>query len=170
MGRCGSPGHPVPHAADQELRQIDLSATPGHLLRRCQQRAYEIFNEVLGAHGLTQRQTALLLQLARQPGASVQELTDSTGTDRNTLGDVAARLVRRGLIRRRRATDDARAYDLRITAAGEKLLEDMEAGLIEVQRRILEPVPKKERAVFIRHAQLIAGFPDQGIALPRARK
>lgn len=152
------------------MHDIDLSATPGHLLRRCQQRACEIFNEELGAYGLTQRQTALLLQLSRQPGASVQELTDTTGTDRNTLGDVAARLVRRGLIRRRRARTDARAYDLRITAAGERLLEEMAAGLAEVQRRILEPVPRKERAAFIRHAQLIAGYPDQGRAPPRVRR
>jgi DNA-binding MarR family transcriptional regulator len=152
------------------LLHLSLSSTPGYLLRRCQQRAYEIFDEVLGAHGLTQRQTALLLQLSRQPGASVQDLADATGTDRNTLGEVTARLVRRGLIRRRRSRDDARAYDLRITEAGEQLLQRMAEGLAEVQRRILEPLPKKDRADFIRLARLIAGIPAQGDSALRSRK
>ena len=151
------------------MRHLDLSETPGHLLRRCQQRAYEIFHEVLGDYGLTQRQTALLIQLARQPGTSVQELADSTGTDRNTLGDVTARLVRRGLILRRRAKGDARAYDLRITPAGERLLADMADGMAEVQRRILEPVPKKDRAAFIRYARQIAGLPVQRASRPTRR-
>lgn len=140
------------------MRQTDLSKTPGHLLRRCQQRAQAIFEEVLGEHGLTQRQTALLLELARRPGANVQDLADATGSDRNTLGEVAARLVQRRLIHRRRAKDDARAYDLRITPAGLKLLESMSDGIDEVQRRILEPLPKKDRAAFLRYARIVAGL------------
>lgn len=140
------------------MRPTDLARTPGHVLRRCQQRAQAIFDEVLGDHGLTQRQTALLLELARKPGASVQDLADATGSDRNTLGEVAARLVKRGLIRRRRAKDDARAYDLRITPAGLKLLESMAEGIAEVQRLILEPLPQKDRAAFLRYARIIAGL------------
>lgn len=141
------------------LPTIDLSRTPGHLLRRCHQRSREIFDEVLGVHGLTQRQTALLIELARRPGASIQDLADSTGIDRNTLGEVTSRLVKRGLIRRRRAPRDARAHELRITPAGTRLLAAMRDGLAEVQRRILAPLPKKDRAAFLRCARMIAGLP-----------
>jgi len=77
---------------------LDLRDTPGHLLRRCQQRSQEIFREVLGEFGLTQQQTALLLTLARSSTASIQDLSDSSGTDRNTLSEVTTRLIRRGLI------------------------------------------------------------------------
>lgn len=133
-----------------------LSDTPGHLIRRCQQRALQIFEEVLGDFGLTQPQAALLLELARHPGASVQTLADSTGTDRNTLADIIARLTRNGLIKRERAVSDARAYELKLSPAGTRLLKRMEPGLAEVQRRILAPLPAKERAAFVRYARLIA--------------
>ncbi|MCZ7562932.1 MAG: MarR family winged helix-turn-helix transcriptional regulator [Burkholderiales bacterium] len=138
---------------------LDLLETPGHLLRRCQQRAHEIFREMLGGFGLTQQQTALLIALARRSDASIQDLADVTGTDRNTLGDVVARLIDRGLLERRRAPADARAYELRVSASGAQLLRRMAPGLAEVQRRILAPLRPAERAAFVRMARSIA-LPD----------
>ena len=142
--------------AEKNLGDLDLYETPGHLLRRCQQRSQDIFREVLGRFGLTQQQTALLLALARCPTASIQDLSDATGTDRNTLSDISSRLIRRGLIVRRRSPRDARAYELRISADGVRLLSRMAPGMADVQQRILEPLDDRERDAFIRMARSVA--------------
>lgn len=140
----------------KNLGDLELYETPGHLLRRCQQRSQDIFREVLGRFGLTQQQTALLLALARCSTASIQDLSDSTGTDRNTLSDITSRLIRRGLIVRRRSPRDARAYELRISARGVRLLGEMAPGMARVQQQILEPLNVSERDAFIRMARSVA--------------
>lgn len=108
--------------------------------------------------GLTRQQTALLITLLREPGTSVQELADITGTDRNTLGGIITRLVSKGLVDQRRSERDARAYELEISPQGLALLHDMEAGVKQVQEQILAPLDAKERATFIRYARKLAGL------------
>ncbi|WBX84278.1 MarR family winged helix-turn-helix transcriptional regulator [Sphingosinicella microcystinivorans] len=137
---------------------FDLAFTAGHLLRRCHQRSHELFNETMAAFGLTRQQTALLIALLRQPGASVQELADITGTDRNTLGGIITRLVAKGLVDQRRSERDARAYELEISPQGLAMLRDMEAGVKLVQEQILAPLDPKERAAFIGYARKLAGL------------
>ncbi len=143
-------------SAKQKLVNPELFETPGHLLRRCQQRSQEIFREILGDYGLTQQQTALLLSLARCKSASIQDLADATGSDRNTLSDIISRLIERGLMMRRRSPRDARAYELRISASGVRLLDRMAPGLATVQERILEPLADGERDAFISMARSVA--------------
>ncbi|MBW7945756.1 MAG: MarR family transcriptional regulator [Sphingomonadaceae bacterium] len=137
---------------------FDLAFTAGHLLRRCHQRSHELFNETMAAFGLTRQQTALLIALLRQPGASVQELADITGTDRNTLGGIITRLVAKGLVDQRRSERDARAYELEISPQGLAMLRDMEAGVKLVQEQILAPLDPEERTAFIGYARKLAGL------------
>lgn len=144
------------------FQNFDLTTAPGHLLRRCHQRSHEFYNEVTAEFGLTRQQFALLLALLQNPGASVQELADVSGTDRNTLGGIVSRLVAKGLIDQRRSDRDARAYELRITPAGVALLGRMEPAIFEVGERILAPLTKAERAAFIRATQKLAGIRDPG--------
>ena len=141
---------------ERNLLELDLSETPGHLIRRCQQRSHEVFKEVLGHFGLTQPQTAILIGLAKRPDISIQQLADLTGTDRNTLSDVAKRLQKRGLLERRRSRHDVRAYDLRLSQSGVRLLNRMAPGIVEVQERLLEPLQEGEREAFVRMARAVA--------------
>jgi DNA-binding MarR family transcriptional regulator len=140
------------------FQTFDLLNAPGHLLRRCHQRSHELYNEVTAEFGLTRQQFALLLALLQQPGASVQEIADVTGTDRNTLGGIVSRLESKKLIERRRSDRDARAYELQISAAGIALLRQMEGAIATVGERILEPLKPAERADFLRYARKLAGI------------
>lgn len=140
------------------FQNFDLTTAPGHLLRRCHQRSHELYNDVTAEFGLTRQQFALLLALMQNPGASVQELADVSGTDRNTLGGIVSRLVAKQLIDQRRSDRDARAYELRITPMGVALLAEMEPAIFEVGERILAPLTKAERAAFIRATQKLAGI------------
>ncbi|RYY29379.1 MAG: MarR family transcriptional regulator [Sphingomonadales bacterium] len=145
-------------SAETPFKTFDLSTAPGHLLRRCHQRSHELYMEVTGEFGLTRQQFAFLLALLQQPGANVQELADVTGTDRNTLGGMVSRLEAKGLIDRRRSDRDARAYELRISAAGVELLREMEPAIGTVGERILEPLTPEERVIFLGLARKLGGI------------
>ena len=144
--------------AKKPFADFDLAFSAGHLLRRCHQRSHELFNETMAPFGLTRQQTALLITLLREPGASVQELADITGTDRNTLGGIITRLVSKGLVEQRRSERDARAYELEISPQGLALLHEMEADVKRVQEQILAPLGPEERRDFINFARKLSGL------------
>jgi len=66
-------------------------------------------------------QLLVLDRLAEKSALSVNELAERTFTHQSTVSVVAARLVRRGLVRREQDPDDARRTRLSLTAAGRTL-------------------------------------------------
>jgi DNA-binding MarR family transcriptional regulator len=134
-----------------------LHDAPGHLLRRCQQRAVEIFMQEIGAARLTPRQFAILVTLARRPGLTQTEVVDETGIDRSTVGDMVNRLVRRGLVRRRKSGRDQRANTLVILPAGLKLVRQAIPAVDRAQDRIMKPLPAGAREAFVTALRLMAG-------------
>jgi len=136
---------------------------PGHLLRRCQQRAVDLFVDEIGETGPTPRQFALLLCIHQNPGASQIELVRRSGIDRSTLAEMLRRLLRRGLVARRRTDGDKRANALRLTTEGEALLARTIPSLIAAQERILAPIPRAQHKRMIALLRLIADLPD-GVA------
>jgi DNA-binding MarR family transcriptional regulator len=67
-------------------------------------------------------QLLVLQRLAEAPTLSVNQLADRTFTHQSTVSVVVTRLVKRGLVARTRADDDARRAELTLTAAGRALL------------------------------------------------
>lgn len=150
-----------------------LGDAPGHLLRRCQQRAVEIFMEEIGVARLTPRQFALLLTLAQRPGLTQTELVEETGIDRSTVGDMIDRLVKRGLVRRRRSGRDQRANTLAILPAGTSALREALPAVERAQERIMAPLPPAMRNDFMAALQLMASDmspPDTGERPSRRRE
>lgn len=68
-------------------------------------------------------QLLVLQRLAEEQTLSVNQLADRTFTHQSTVSVVVTRLVARGLVRRTRATEDARRAELALTPAGRVLLE-----------------------------------------------
>ena len=67
-------------------------------------------------------QLLVLQRLAEAPTLSVNQLADRTFTHQSTVSVVVTRLVKRGLVARTRADDDARRAELSLTAPGRALL------------------------------------------------
>lgn len=128
---------------------FELHQSPGHLLRRWQQRAVDIYLQEVGDNGPRPRQFAVLLTIGRNPGLSQIELVARTGIDRSTIADMLERLSRRGLVRRRRSDRDHRANVLEITKTGQALFEGAIAAVDRAQIRILEPIPRGDQAQFM---------------------
>jgi len=64
---------------------------------------------------------------------------DATGIDRSTLADVVRRLSKKGLLQRRRTREDARAYAVKLTDEGRRVLRGAEPLAKQVDERVLMP-------------------------------
>ena len=123
---------------------VRLSAL--HLLHRAGQRADELFAANIGKSDLTPRQFAVLRYLADHEDVSQMVLVDATGIDRSTLADIVRRLLGKGLIQRKRTREDARMYAVRLSAAGQSVLNQSEPAAVKTDERLLAPLTQTERA------------------------
>jgi DNA-binding MarR family transcriptional regulator len=74
---------------------------------------------------------------------------ERTGIDRSTLADIVAWLLSRGLIHRRRAKEDGRAYAIKLTSPGWKGLRDAEPRAAATDSRLLAVLPPGKRQEFL---------------------
>jgi len=105
---------------------------------------------------LTPRQLAVLVTVAHNEGLSQTGLVDRTGIDRSTLADIVRRMQRKGLLQRRRTKEDARAYAVKLTDEGRRVLRTAEPLAKRVDERILEALPARQREQFIDELLAIA--------------
>lgn len=133
--------------------QLERSAT--HLIHRAGQCASDIFQVEARNSGLTPRQFAVLMTIADEEGLTQTDLVERTGIDRSTLADIVARLLSRGLINRRRAKEDGRAYAIKLTSQGWKGLREAEPGAAAADSRLLAALPPAKRQEFLDTLQAI---------------
>jgi DNA-binding MarR family transcriptional regulator len=138
-------------------KQLDRSAM--HLLHRAGQCATNLFLAAARNSGLTPRQYAVLTTIAEEEGLTQTELVARTGIDRSTLADIVARLIGRGLMQRRRAKNDGRAYAIKLSAQGAKALRDAEPGASATDSQLLATLPPAKRQEFLESLQTIANGP-----------
>lgn len=109
----------------------------------------------MGVDELTPRQYAILLTVAQHEGLSQTSLVEKTGIDRSTLADIIRRLLKKGLIQRRRTKEDARAYAVRLTESGTRILKQVEPLARRVDDRILAALPGQQRERFVQDLNTI---------------
>ncbi len=126
-----------------------------HLLHRAGQCAAEIFQVELGSDDLTPRQYAILLTVSQNEGLSQTQLVELTGIDRSTLADVVRRMLKKGLLQRRRTRDDARAYAVKLTDEGTRVLKTYDPHARRVDERILASLPAPQRDRFLQDLNTI---------------
>lgn len=136
--------------------EYKLSEMPGHLMRRCRQRAVELFGQEVGDGGPTPHQFAVLVTVWQNPGINQTGLVKITGIDRSTIGEVLGRLVRRGWLRRRRTAIDGRSNALYLTAVGDRVITEVMPKVNAAQEKIIAPVPPKRRDEFLSYLRLVA--------------
>ena len=133
----------------------DLERSAMHLLHRAGQCATDIFSSEARISGLTPRQFAVLMVVADEEGLTQTDLVERTGIDRSTLADIVGRLLGRGLIQRRRAKDDARAYAIKLTPQGAKTLREAQPGATATDQKLLASLPPAKRQEFLESLNLI---------------
>jgi DNA-binding MarR family transcriptional regulator len=132
------------------LGEIDITASgrvlqsPGQLIRVAQQVHTRLWTEQVGPD-LTAPQFAVLIALALEPGADQRTVGERASLDKATMAEMVGRLVRRGLVLRRRDPSDGRRKLLSLSATGTQAVRDATVGVVGVQRVLLEPLDESER-------------------------
>ena len=149
-----------------------LKSSPGHLLRRAQQYAHDLYSKEVGGSGPTPRQYEVLHVVAQNEGLSQTDLVRHTGIDRSTLADMIARMIKKGLLTRNRTKEDARANAVSITAAGKRMLGGAAAKVAKSDKAVTAVLPKTQQAAFMKalkaYAEALDKLEDAGSA-PKKR-
>ncbi len=128
---------------------MQLEQSPIHLLHRAGQCAGDVFQSEMRTEDLTPRQYAVLVAVAEREGLSQTNLVEMTGIDRSTLADIIRRMLKKGLVQRRRTKEDARAYAVKLTEEGRRMLQSAVPMARKVDDRILEALPTAQRERFL---------------------
>jgi DNA-binding MarR family transcriptional regulator len=128
---------------------FDIGRSVVHLLHRADQCTAEAFMLALAHRDLTPRQFAVLVAVAARESATQTTITDDTGIDRSTMVDVVRRLMKRGLLQRRRSRSDARAYIVRLTDEGRRVVQAAGPEAVQVDKAIMTALAPEERDVFV---------------------
>ena len=140
--------------------EFELYAAPGHLVRRLQQIHTAVFSELVSDPDLTSPQFAVLSALYQTPNIDQVTLSVRLAIDRSTITDITSRLRDRKLIVRRRDEQDARRNVLQLTAAGERLYKKTLPEVVEVGRRIVEPLSPADQACLMKSLTTIVATRD----------
>ncbi len=137
-----------------------LNRSAAHLLHKAGQFATEVFADKVGNDGLTPRQFAVLSVVQRHQGLSQTDLVDVTGIDRSTLADIVRRMLKKGLLSRRRTQEDQRAYAIRLSPEGQAALDYHAPRATEADEHILAAIPVELREAFILALKAIVSSTD----------
>jgi DNA-binding MarR family transcriptional regulator len=103
----------------------------------------------MGGGDLTPRQYAVLVTVSQNEGLSQTDLVDHTGIDRSTLADIVRRMLKKGLLQRRRTREDARAYAVKLTDEGWRTLKTADPVARRVDEKVLSALPANQRDRFL---------------------
>ena len=144
---------------------LDQSAV--HLLHRTSQHASDAFAKTVGyRHHVTARQLAVLTAISEVEGLNQTQIVHRTGIDRSTLADIVRRMLRKGLLERRRTKENARAYAVRLSEAGRDLLAEVAPLAAEVDNKLFAHLPEGERESFLAMLSTIAGSSEWADSRP----
>jgi DNA-binding MarR family transcriptional regulator len=144
---------PPPTDSDESIASLLNS------LRQLVNAMYSASRDAQHSHGVTAAQLFILSHVRRSSNLSIGALAELTMTHQSTVSVVVRRLVRRKLLEKRRAADDARRVELTLTPAGRKVVESSpEAFQLRLQH-VLATLDAADRAALSRAlARLIAGI------------
>tara|TARA_R110000824_G_scaffold118960_10_gene271786 strand:+ start:40634 stop:41233 length:600 start_codon:yes stop_codon:yes gene_type:complete len=137
-------------ASKKSAGSYDLETSLSHLLRRAQQFAYDQFVQQMGDSTITPRQFIVLFAVNEEEGLSQTDLVNRTGIDRSTLADMISRMIKNGLLARKRTAEDARANAVRLTAAGRRALNSSLPRAITAEKSLLDLLPKTVQADLVK--------------------
>ncbi len=134
---------------DEGLDLGILAELLGYQLRRAQLTVFQHFASTLGDQNVTPGQVGVLVLVSRNPGISQTALARAVGVERSTLGEAIDRLLKRRLLLRKPAPQDRRSYALRLSASGEKFLDDFVPRLLRHEDDVAGSLSPAERKTLI---------------------
>jgi DNA-binding MarR family transcriptional regulator len=137
--------------------ESDLETSPLHLFHRAVQVVTEIYQTEMATYDLTARQYAVLFALAHSEGLSQSKLVDATGIDRSTMADIVRRMLKKGIIQRKRDKEDARAYEAKITDEGTRLFKAVTPIIHRIEDKLMGALKGRRVDEFLTNLSMIVG-------------
>lgn len=125
-----------------------LDEQVGFILRQVSQRHTTIFSSEIGVN-LTATQWAAMSKLAETGPCSQNQLGRLTAMDVATIKGVIDRLTARGLTETARDPTDGRRLLVKLTRAGQAMVDKTIASALKVTEQTLAPLTSKEREIFL---------------------
>jgi MarR family transcriptional regulator, lower aerobic nicotinate degradation pathway regulator len=122
-----------------------LSARTSYLLGRASARLHALGLRDLEPLGITPREYSVLAVLADRSPLSQTQVAEVLGLDRTTILKLGASLERKSLVVRERDANDARAYAMALTPAGDRLRAEAFELLLACEAQFLTPLSQNER-------------------------
>ncbi len=138
-----------------------LNASATHLLHRALRLGLDFYADASGNGAVTQRQLTVLAAAGAAPGLTQNDLVRATGIDRSTLAELVSRMLKLGLLERRRSATDARANTVTLSAAGRSALTAGAGPSAAADERLLGLLSPKKREVFLKTLATLAAAADQ---------
>ena len=123
----------------------NLSARTSYLLGRAALLVQALGERDLEPLGITPREYSVLAVLAERSPLSQTQIAEILGLDRTTILKLGASLEGTGLVVRERDANDARAYAVALTPAGDRLRAEAFELLLACEGRFLTPLKHYER-------------------------
>ena len=143
------------------MQTFQLSASPGHLIRRLHQFSTSLWANIVSDQ-ITSPQFGILNFLADHPGCDQTTLGSSVFLDRASTTEIVGRMTKRGLICRVKDPKDMRRWKLTLTELGYRTYEEL-APLSLVQNNCLvEALSKRDQLQFLGYLQEILNV-DPGL-------
>lgn len=96
--------------------------------------------ECLSRAGITAAQAGAMFVIARTPGANQRTLAEALQQRESAITGMVGRLSAAGLVERRPSQTDGRAWEIRLTAAGDRALRTLTAVLDTLNATIEEAI------------------------------
>jgi DNA-binding MarR family transcriptional regulator len=122
-----------------------LAENLGYLLGQAHLVHRQIAQAEFSSLGLGPKEFGSLSVLVSEGAMSQRRLGQRTGLDRTTMVVITDELERKGLVERTRNPEDRRAYALRPTAKGRRVLERATAAAERAEAQSLAAIPAAER-------------------------
>lgn len=130
-------------------RRSPLLVRAGFLIRRLHQLHCALFIEETRQFGITPVQYSLMTTLATRGEIDQNGVALEIGLERTSVAEVIPRLMKRGLLARRRSPEDRRAKLVKLTRRGADLVRRMSAAVARAHRRTIEQLDLEEREAFL---------------------
>jgi len=143
-------------AANENVDFGPLANWVGFHLRLAQTASFQAFVQEARAVDLSPGRFATLMLIGRNPGISQTALATANGRDKSTLTPILEDLERRGLIVREKMKTDRRSYQLSLTEAGKKMLDQLTVCAKRHDDNLDRIIGAKDRVKFLKILQKIS--------------
>jgi DNA-binding MarR family transcriptional regulator len=148
---------PRTNPVELETGSHPLRDSPGFLLGKADQHGAELAERALEPLELKARHFGALVSLQAGP-LSQQELGQLLRIDRTTMMAVVDHLEQLGFVVRSPDPADRRAYQVRMTAAGEAGLEQAGSAIVDADNALVGRLSARERTHLVTLLRKLCGF------------